>query len=126
MVARRTVLTGAAAAGLLGAAAARAADPRALYGLIGKFTAKPGQRLALAAAILESGAMPGCLSYVVAEDTTAPDDLWVTEVWESKAAHDASLQLPAVRAAIAKARPLIAGYSAGSETRPLGGVGIGS
>ena len=89
MVARRTVLTGAAAAGLLGAAAARAADPRALYGLIGKFTAKPGQRLALAAAILESGAMPGCLSYVVAEDTTAPDDLWVTEVWESKADQEA-------------------------------------
>jgi quinol monooxygenase YgiN len=80
------VLTGAAAAGLLGSAAG-AADPRVFYGLIGKFTAKPGQRAALAAAILESGPMPGCLSYVVAEDTTSPDDLWVTEVWQSKAAH---------------------------------------
>jgi quinol monooxygenase YgiN len=124
MLGRRTVLTGAAAAGLLGSAAARTAEPRALFGLIGKFSAKPGQRAALIAAILESGAMPGCLSYVVAEDASAPDDIWVTEVWETKAAHDASLQLPAVRAAIAKARPLISGYSPGAETRPIGGVGL--
>ena len=119
------MLTGAAAAGLLGSAAATAsAEARTLYGLIGKFSAKPGQRAALIAAIVESGMMPGCLSYIVAEDAKAPDDIWVTEIWETKAAHDASLQLPAVRAAIAKARPLIAGYSAGAETRPIGGIGL--
>ncbi len=44
--------------------------------------------------------MPGCFSYVVAADPAEPDALWVTEVWESQASHQASLQLPAVQAAI--------------------------
>jgi len=35
--------------------------------------------------------MPGCLSYVVAADATELDALWVTEVWESQASHQASL-----------------------------------
>ena len=43
--------------------------------------------------------MPGCFSYVVAADPAEPDALWVTEVWESQASHQASLQLPAVQAA---------------------------
>jgi quinol monooxygenase YgiN len=68
--------------------------------------------------------MPGCLSYVVAADANEPDALWVTEVWQSQASHQASLQLPAVRAAIAKGRPLIAGFSSRVETAPIGGYGI--
>jgi len=68
--------------------------------------------------------MPGCFSYVVAADATEPDALWVTEVWESQARHQASLQLPTVQAAIAKGRPLIAGFSNRVETAPLGGHGI--
>ena len=66
--------------------------------------------------------MPGCLSYVVAEDLADADALLVTEVWESKAAHEASLSLPAVRAAIAKGRPLIAGFETLAETRPISGA----
>ena len=59
-----------------------------MYGLIGKMTAKPGQRDALVAAILGgSGDMPGCRSYVVAEDAGDPDAIWVTEVWDDEAAH---------------------------------------
>src|SRR5262249_14904749 len=96
-----------------------------MYGLIGKFTAAPGQRDALAAILLDgTGTMPGCLSYVVAADPADPDALWVTEVWDSQASHRASLSLPAVQAAIAKGRPLIADFSNRVETVPLGGYGL--
>lgn len=96
-----------------------------MYGLIGRITAIPGERSALAAILLEgTGAMPGCLSYVVAADPVEPDSLWVTEVWESVESHRASLSLPAVQAAIARGRPLIAGFSDRRETTPLGGHGL--
>ena len=94
------------------------------YGLIGRIRAQPGQREALAAVLLEgSGELPGCLSYVVAEDLTDPDALWVTEIWTDRAAHRASLELPAVQDAIARGRPLIVDFDMHQETRPLGGVG---
>lgn len=97
----------------------------AMYGLIAKIDANPGQRDALAAILLEgvSGA-PGCLSYIVAEDGEDPDALWVTEVWDSQSSHAASLSLPSVQAAIQAGRPLIAGFSQRTETRPVGGVGL--
>lgn len=96
-----------------------------MYGLIGKMTATPGQRDALAAILLEgTTAMPGCLSYVVATDPADPDALWITEVWDSTESHKASLALPGVKEAIAKGRPLIAGFSNRVETTPLGGHGL--
>lgn len=96
-----------------------------MYGLIGKMSAVPGQRDALAAILLEStGSMPGCLSYVIATDPADADALWITEVWDSAESHKASLSLPAVQAAIAKGRPLIAGFSNRFETVPLGGHGL--
>lgn len=96
-----------------------------MYGLIGKITATSGQRAALAAILLGgTEAMPGCLSYVVAPDPTDSDALWVTEVWDTQASHRASLALPAVQAAIAKGRLLIAGFSSRVETAPLGGYGL--
>jgi quinol monooxygenase YgiN len=69
--------------------------------------------------------MPGCLSYVIATDPADVDALWITEVWDSQASHQASLAVPAVKAAIAKGRPLIAGFSDRVETVPLGGYGLG-
>jgi len=96
-----------------------------MYGLIGKVTATTGQRDALAAILLDgTGAMPGCLSYIIATDPADADALWITEVWDSQASHQASLQLPAVQAAIAKGRPLIAGFSNRVETVPVGGYGL--
>jgi quinol monooxygenase YgiN len=94
-----------------------------MYGLIGKINATPGQRDALIG-ILRAGTtgMAGCLSYIIAEDSTDPDGLWVTEVWESKVSHQASLRLPAVQAAIEQGRPLIAGFSNRVETTPVAGV----
>ena len=97
-----------------------------MYGLIGKMTATPGQRDALAAILLEgTGSMSGCLSYIVATDPADRDALWITEVWESQAAHQASLRQPAVQIAITKGRPLIAGFSNRQETTPIGGYGLG-
>lgn len=96
-----------------------------MYGLIGKMTATPGNRDALAAILLEgTTAMPGCLSYVVAQDPANADAIWITEVWDTEANHKGSLSLPAVQAAIAKARPLIAGFSDRVVTAPIGGVGL--
>lgn len=96
-----------------------------MYGLIGKTTAVKGERDALAKILLAAtSAMPGCLSYVIATDSADADALWITEVWDSKASHDASLSLPAVQAAIAKGRPLIAGFGNQVETVPLGGYGL--
>jgi quinol monooxygenase YgiN len=96
-----------------------------MYGLIGKITAVADRRDELAQILLEgSGAMPGCLSYIVAADPTEADALWVTEVWDNQASHKASWQLPSVQAAIARGRPLIAGFSHRVETAPIGGHGL--
>jgi quinol monooxygenase YgiN len=98
---------------------------RAMYGLIGTMSAQPGKRSELAAILLEGlRDMPGCLSYIVAEDPAKPDLLWITEVWTDSESHMASLKLPSVQGAIAKGRPLIAAMDRLSETRPLGGQGL--
>ena len=96
-----------------------------MYGLIGRMLAAPGQREALLAVMLEGhAAMPGCLSYIIARDPASADGLWITEAWDSRASHAASLQLPSVQALIARARPLIAGFGERFETEPLGGIGL--
>jgi quinol monooxygenase YgiN len=96
-----------------------------MYGLIGRIKATPGKRDELAAILVPGeGGMPGCLSYIVAEDPTDADALWVTEVWTDQAAHRASLQLESVKAAIAQGRPLIAGFDSRTETNVLGGIGL--
>lgn len=98
-----------------------------MYGLIGKMNAVPGQRDALLGFLREgTAAMPGCLSYVIATDPADPDGLWITEVWDSAESHQASLGLPAVQAAIAKGRPLIAGFSNRVETVPVATHGLPS
>jgi len=97
-----------------------------MYGLIGRILATPGNRDALAAILIPADAgMPGCLSYIVASDPQHPDALWITEVWDTRESHAASLQLPEVRAAIAKAKPIIAGSDNRTETSVLGGIGLG-
>lgn len=96
-----------------------------MYGLIGRFSAVTGQRDALVSILLEGiDAMPGCLSYVVARDVNDSDAIWVTEVWDSAESHQGSLALPSVKAAIAKARPLIAAFQDHIVTDPVGGVGM--
>ena len=96
-----------------------------MYGLIVKITANRGQRDALISVLLKgTGEMPGCLSYIIAKDASDEDAIWVTEIWDSKASHDASLSLPAVKETIAKARPMISVFGQPVVTTPVGGVGL--
>ncbi len=98
---------------------------RTMYGLIGKVTTVEGMRDAFADVLLQgTAAMPGCLSYIVAKDPADANALWITEVWDSRESHQASLSLPAVRAAIAKGKPMIAGFGDRVETVPIGGLGL--
>lgn len=122
---RREVLAGGLALAAAGFPARAETPVGPMHGLIGRMRAMPGRRDALIAILLEgTGEMPGCLSYIVARDPADADAIWITEVWDNRASHAASLQLPQVRAAIARARPLIAGFDSGRETVPVGGVGL--
>ncbi|MCD7060110.1 putative quinol monooxygenase [Pelagibacterium xiamenense] len=96
-----------------------------MYGLIGQMLAAPGKREELIGILRENeGGMPGCLSYVIARDTENNDAIWVSEVWDSAQSHRASLELESVKMAIAKARPIIAGFGQRFETEPVGGIGL--
>lgn len=96
-----------------------------MYGLIGKITAKPGQRDALIETLVEGAEdLPGCLTYVVAKDSSDENTIWVTEVWESQARHEESLSLPTVQEAMAKGKPMIAEFGEQIETQPIGGYGL--
>ena len=116
---RRDVLAGGLAIAAL-STTVQAQEKTPMYGLIGQMLAAPGKCDELLA-ILGEGVndMPGCLSYVIAKDPANVDALWITEVWTDKDAHAASLKLPAVQAAIAKARPIIAGFPQHFETIPV-------
>lgn len=96
-----------------------------MYGLIAKLIIAPGKRDEMIALLKDSAAnMPGCLSYVVAKDTADENTLWITEVWDNAASHDASLQLPAVKNAIPLAKGLIAGFEKVAATTPVWGAGL--
>ena len=55
-----------------------------------------------------------------------PIAIWITEVWDTKENHSASLTLPSVQASIAKGRHMITGFGERFETEPLGGHGLSS
>ena len=96
-----------------------------MFGMIGKMSAATGKRAEVIALLLQAvNAMPGCLSYVVAQDTSDENGIWIAEVWDSKESHDASLSLPEVKKSIAAARPMIAGFSNQVITTPIGGYGL--
>jgi quinol monooxygenase YgiN len=91
-----------------------------LYGLIGQMKAAPGKRDELVGYLLAgTGAMPGNLAYMINTDAAEPDAIWIVEVWKDKAAHAASLTLPGVKDAIAKARPILAGFGTRAEVVPV-------
>jgi quinol monooxygenase YgiN len=96
-----------------------------MWGLIARLIAVPGKRGELIA-ILKEGAsgMPGCFSYIVAEDVYAENTLWVTEAWDSMASHDMSLSLPSVKAAVDRAKPIVASFEKIAVTAPVWGVGL--
>lgn len=97
------------------------------YGYLGTLTARYGHRDDVVS-ILLSGVdglrAVGCSLYVVGVSDTDPNVIWVTEVWESKAAHQASLALPETRAAIQRAMPLLTGEFTRQELEIVGGLGV--
>lgn len=97
------------------------------YGYAGTMRTRPGHRDEVVG-ILLSGVdglrEVGCQLYVVSVADSEPDLIWVTEVWDSKEAHDASLQLPATREAINRAMPMLTGEFTGQETTVVGGLGV--
>jgi quinol monooxygenase YgiN len=98
-----------------------------MYGLISKLTTSPGKREEFIAILTAAvNHMPGCLSYIVAKDSIDENAVWVTEVWDSKASHDASLLLPSVKDAMTKGKPMITGFGQQIVTLPVGGYGLRS
>jgi quinol monooxygenase YgiN len=106
-------------------AIASGTEGKGMFGLIVKMMTVPGKRDALTRILIEgTTAMPGCLSYIVAKDLTDENAIWITEVWDSRESHDASLSLPAVKSAIAAGRSMISGVGMNVVTEPLGGYGL--
>ncbi len=97
------------------------------YGLFGKFVTQSGKRDDLIEILLQAAQLlqqnEKCLSYIVGKSDN-PNEVWVSEVWESKEAHDASLEPENIRELIITARPLIAEMPAGTEFQALGGKGL--
>lgn len=97
------------------------------FGMYAKFTAKPGQRDALAEILLEAAAaaeaVEECELYIINFTGDDPDILWVTEIWSHKDAHAASLTQEATRTAIQRAMPLISGVES-IPLNPMGGKGL--
>jgi quinol monooxygenase YgiN/mannose-6-phosphate isomerase-like protein (cupin superfamily) len=95
-----------------------------------KFTAQAGrgdevaQLLLRAADSLRDAA--GCELYVINRSPSEPDVVWVTELWLSQEALDASLEQLKTeegRAQVAEVGALLAGPPELTELEPLGGVG---
>ena len=86
------------------------------YANMGTLGTLPGKRDELVAILtrpsLELG-RAGCLLYEVGVNDERPDTVFVAELWTSSEAHQASLELDSVRAAISEARPLLSGVMGG-------------
>ncbi|MBX3094257.1 MAG: antibiotic biosynthesis monooxygenase [Cryobacterium sp.] len=83
---------------------------------VGTLGVKPGARDQVVAILTRAStelADAGCLLYEVGINDDSPDTVFVVELWESAEAHQASLQLESVRAAIAEAMPLLSGEMGG-------------
>jgi quinol monooxygenase YgiN len=100
-----------------------------VYGYIASMRTRPDKRDEVVDLLLEGLDGPpaaGCLSYVVSTCADDADRIWVTEVWESAEHHDASLQQPETRSAVAAVMPLLTGEFTRQESHVVGGLGLGA
>jgi quinol monooxygenase YgiN/mannose-6-phosphate isomerase-like protein (cupin superfamily) len=95
-----------------------------------KFTAQPGRGDELAERLLQAADSlrdtPGCELYVINRVPEAPDVVWVTELWLSQDALEASLEQLATdegRALLAELQALLAAPPERIDVEPVGGVG---
>ena len=97
------------------------------FGMQAVLTAQAGQGAELGELMLEAsrlvGHLSGCELYVVQRCLSDADKILITEVWADQSSHQASLQDPAIRELIGRARPLILGMEHLPAT-PLGGKGL--
>lgn len=97
------------------------------YGYIGSMKTQPGRRddvMSILLADVDGLRAAGCGYYVVSEADADEDTIVVMEVWETKQHHEASLELPETRAAIARAMPMLTGEFTGQELKVVGGLGL--
>lgn len=95
-----------------------------------KFTAQPGRGDQLAELLLRAAdslrELAGCELYVINRSASEPDVVWVTELWLSQDALDASLEQLRTddgKAQVAEVMALVAEPPEQFEVEPLGGVG---
>lgn len=105
----------------------RAGSGKVAYGYWGTMRTQPGRRDEVIAILLsgsEGLRAAGCRLYVVGVSPDDPEKIGVNEVWDSKRAHDDSLQLPETRAAIGRAMPMLTGEFTSQELTVVGGLGV--
>lgn len=89
-----------------------------VFANVGTLGTVPGERDALVAHLTRRTSVlseVGCLAYEVGTNDAEPDTVFVIELWQDAAAHQASLALPEVQASIAQARPLLSGVFGGFQ-----------
>jgi quinol monooxygenase YgiN len=97
------------------------------YGYIGSMKAQPGKRdevVAILLAGVDGLKRVGCSQYTVGVATDDDVTIWASEVWESREAHETSLELPETKEAIAKAMPMLTPDFSRVETDVRGGLGL--
>ena len=97
------------------------------YGYIGSMKTRPGRRdevVSILLAGVDRLSEVGCDSYIVGVSDSEADIIWVTEVWQTREHHEASLQLPETKAAIGKAMPMLTGEFTGQRLNVVGGLGM--
>ncbi|MFF2275714.1 putative quinol monooxygenase [Agromyces sp. NPDC058126] len=90
---------------------------------VGRLGVQPGARDQVIEILTRPGAelgQHGCLLYEVGFNDEQPDFVYVSELWESAEAHQASLELPEVRASIAEVMPLLSGDHDGHRFQVVG------
>jgi quinol monooxygenase YgiN len=110
---RRALLQGAVLAGALtlSSSPTLAAEDESLV-VIAELVAKPGQEKALRDLLVAFAAgsrkEPGCLHYQLLEDAKEPGRFLTVETWANKAAIDAHMSTPAIKAAVPMLGPILA------------------
>lgn len=99
------------------------------YAQLAKLSTAPKDRdtlieiLTQAVKIIET--VDGCQQYILFKDAENVELIWISEIWESKEAHEASLTREDVRALIAQAIPLLkTPPEAGIQLIPVVGKGL--
>lgn len=99
------------------------------YLLHGKLIAKQGCEEQLAQILINASKLvstaQGCKLYAVSKDKDDAHAIFVTEIWDRKEDHDASLSIQGVRELIMQAMPLLERPpTKGQELEILGETGI--